>query len=65
VSDVSVLRALATTPASALRVALRYDDALQVTEVFENGEWVKSWDSLTSVGTKKEDHERGEDVKGL
>ena len=44
--------------------ATRYDPARQVSQVMEDGEWVDSWDARSLHGTKKNDHETGEDAKG-
>jgi hypothetical protein len=60
----SLLRHLATGRSSTDPVDVRYNATDQVSEVFENGRWVVSWQSRSVQQTKKCDHEKGEDQKG-
>lgn len=60
----SLLRTLATQREPAEPITIRYDEAAQVSRVFEAGRWVPSWDSRRIENTKKCDHETGEDQKG-
>jgi hypothetical protein len=43
---------------------VRYDPDRQISQVYEDGKWVDSWESRLLPGTKKTDHETGEDAKG-
>lgn len=60
----SLLRELATKREASEEIAIRYDSARQISEVFEDGRWVPSWASRALQQTKKCDHETGEDQKG-
>jgi hypothetical protein len=60
----SLLAALARPPGDAAPPLLVYDDARQVSRVWEDGRWVDSWEARTLSGTKKFDIETGEDAKG-
>ena len=60
----SLLRSLARSPGERANVQIEYDQVSQVSRVRENGVWVESWNAQSLRGTKKEDHETGEDAKG-
>jgi hypothetical protein len=67
IADMSLIGRLARQPAPSEVTAqppVRYDRQRQISEVFEDGRWVNSWDSRLLPGTKKADHETGEDQKG-
>jgi hypothetical protein len=42
----------------------RYDHRRQVSQVWEDGGWVDSWEAAHFVDTKKAEAETGEDSKG-
>ena len=46
-------------------VLTRYNATDMDTEVFEDGRWVRSWESTALQSTKKCDMETGEDQKGV
>jgi hypothetical protein len=60
----SLLRRLATHRVASGEVVVRYDPISQTTRVFEDGQWVQSWESNVLSKTKKADLETGEDQKG-
>ena len=60
----SLLRTLATQREPSEPISVRYDEAAQVSQVFETDRWVPSWESRSIENTKKCDHETGEDQKG-
>lgn len=60
----SLLRELATHRVPGAPVHTRYDAIRQITEVFEDGQWIPSWRSAQLQQTKKCDLETGEDQKG-
>jgi len=55
---------LAARPEPRGELKLRYDEGRQISQVWEAGRWVDSWLSRNIPGTKKADHETGEDNKG-
>jgi hypothetical protein len=61
---VSLLQKLAVAPPGAGVGAVRYDSDRQVSQLWEAGRWVDSWEAKRLVGTKKFDRETGEDAKG-
>lgn len=61
----ALLRALATRRDETPPVLTRYNATDMVTEVFEDGRWVRSWESTALQSTKKCDMETGEDQKGV
>ena len=60
----SLLRRLSTIPLPRETIPLHYDELNQVSSVLEHDKWIPSWDAQSLNGTKKEDHETGEDAKG-
>jgi hypothetical protein len=62
--EMALLRKLSTVPQRREKFQILYDDVQQVSSVLEGGEWIPSWDARSLNGTKKEDHETGEDAKG-
>jgi hypothetical protein len=60
----SLLRALSTRRTPTDPVPTRYDYSTQTTWVFENDQWVPSWESSRVGNSKKADMETGEDQKG-
>ncbi len=60
----SLIRRLATLRVAGSPLVVRYDSQRQVSDVFEDGRWVASWQSSALQQTKKCDIETGEDQRG-
>lgn len=60
----SLLRHIAIPPSASMQPLMRYDTTRQISQIWENGEWVDSWNAQSLVGSKKRDIETGEDNKG-
>jgi hypothetical protein len=60
----TLLRKLATRRHGTEPPLTRYDADRRISEVFEDGRWVPSWESRAVTETKKADLEKGEDQKG-
>lgn len=61
----SLLALLARQPVEGPAARLSYDASRQVSQVWEDGCWVDSWEAESLNGTKKFDIETGEDAKGV
>ncbi len=59
-----LLQELASWPDSANLPQLKYIESEQISMVYEDGRWIKSWSARSLQGTKKFDVETGEDAKG-
>lgn len=60
----SLLALLASPRVIRTPLNIRYDTSRQISQIFEHGAWLDSWDARVLQGTKKEDLETGEDAKG-
>jgi hypothetical protein len=60
----SLLRRIAVPPSGGVQPLMRYDASRQISQIWENSEWVDSWKAQSLAGSKKRDIETGEDNKG-
>ena len=64
ISAMTLLRRLARVPRPRQPPHIEYDEHRQINRVREQNGWVESWEATMLAGTKKDDHETGEDAKG-